>query len=528
MLYFHQAIKKLSNINYFWCYLQRWSLTYINKNARICFWYFGAKLMRSRRLALRTKRLATAAQSLSRLGGPNPINQHGGNALMISIRGFWDEHREHELLIASALQNLGYQVRQTTCPGGAEVCGFDHMEMPHLGYPRHCGECRHYCSIKIDGSTLDRSSSFRYTPTILSDDEVIEISKYGRLRHALGDHTNTANIPEFISSARVFERWFLSKIKESRPAVVVLFNGLFFPEHIFLQICAKMRIPVLCHERGMRKGSLFLSKDSAACHYRADAIWEAWLTQRSGLDLANFALLGRNYLYKRLRGPEDPHGNPRKRSHSKISKFKGQYFVFFPSVAHDTASMGKDGIMGDLYQSAFALCRAAELAKKNLVIRIHPDESNANFPSKLPIKNYLLSRGVNEQYIEFIAPDDEVDSYRLAWNAAGCFVYNGTLGIELPSLGIKVYNLGRSHYCGKDFTEEIKNSDELEKSMLCNKDYRLGHSSRLKAQVYLYYYVYIANLSINNVFSNSEQISSIAMKEFSAVKDRIFYLLSGK
>jgi hypothetical protein len=144
-------------------------------------------------------------------------------------------------------------------------------------------------------------------------------------------------------------------------------------------------------------------------------------------------------------------------------------------------------------------------------------------------QNHLL----HPEYVQCLDSTEIWDPYKLAQNAEKVIIYNGTLGIEIPALGIPVINIANSHYSRKGFTYDIDSKEQLE-VLLRSGNLKLTKEQQNLALSYLYYYVYMANLPIDNLLVEFEPFEfhlppdfdkAGAKKQFDDVQIRIEFLL---
>jgi hypothetical protein len=491
---------------------------------------------------------------------PAPGAAPGGapEALVFMLRGPWQLHTLHHYLIACALRRLGYHVRLVVCSGSVERCGLARAGQRSFLPPFYCKACRAVTAELADqGFGVLNLNDFKApeedrTVAALAGLSAAELGAYQfdgvRVAEALrpfllrfyqGDFRRIeADRGELLGHVRAGVRYLGRAgrlLDRVRPACVCLFNGLFFPEALLGPQAAARGARCLYTERGMRKNTVFLAADEPACHYRADRLWDE---VKGGVTEAQLGA-ARAYLEARMAGPEDPAGNRRDVADADEGKYRDlartPYVAFFAPVTHDTTSMGKSDPAGGIFGTLDRLCRLAAVERKRLVVRSHPDERDPANPSRYPVRQYLADRGLlGGDGVRCLDSAEKWDPYRLAGHADACVVYNGTLGMELPCLGHRVFNVARSCYAGKGFTEDVRTLDDLRRPFAARPE-RLADAERELALKYLYFHVFQANLPLDALLDEISPSFAVPAggdrarqeEQLAAVEERVAFLLGG-
>jgi hypothetical protein len=464
---------------------------------------------------------ASGTALFNRLAADRVKSTKQPRALVFILRGHWYGHNLHNYLVGCALRQLGYQVSFVICTGSVERCGTNNVNTPLFAPPFTCNGCRKitktmslkgfsiinlndYRSLDEDGqvediSKLSRDEIFNYR---LNGIPVMESTSPFLMRFYCGDRRRIVSgedeaLNHFKSAIRFLLR-YNNLLDQVEPSCLCFFNGLFFPEYLFFKEARSRGIPSLFVERGMRKSTIFISLNEPACHYRSDRVWE----QVRDHITSGMVEIAAAYLEKRTRtGPEDPTGQKRDLFDDDRDKYallaKKPYVVLFAPVTHDTASMEKDDLTGDFFGTLCLLSSLAVKLKKRLVVRSHPDELGASNPSHYTVKQYMIDQNLlHGEYVLCLDSDEKWDPYTLARWADAIVVYNGTLGIELPALGYEIFNVAASNYSNKGFTHDIRSLEDF-KRIFNEKKTQLSPQKRELALKYLYYYVHVANISVD-------------------------------
>ncbi len=498
---------------------------------------------------------ATASGHLNRL--TRPAGSGGGpDALVLLLKGPWQVHALHNYLVGCALRDLGYRVSFVVCGGSVERCGLTSVSNSELHPPFFCKTCQMVTAglssqgFRVVNLNDHRATDEERTVRALAELSVDELGTYQllgvrladamrpfllRFHHGHGQQVG-ADRKELVRHMQAGARYLLRAARlfdRVRPSCVCLFNGLYFPENLLSALARDRNIRALFTERGMRRNTLFVSADEPACHYRAGQLWERW----RGKITEGHVAAARAYLEGRMAGPEDPTGVKRDVADEDEEKYhrlaESPYVVFFAPVTHDTASMEKGDPAGGLFGTLEQLCQRAVAHRKRLIVRSHLDERSPLNPSHYPVRRYLADRDLLDgEFVHCLDSKEKWNPYHLARHADACVIYNGTLGMELPCLGYRIFNVARSHYGGKGFTEDMESLDELDRIFAARKE-TLSPGEQELALRYLYFHVFVANLAVDALFDEAEpgvgKLVEIAdgrqTEQWDEVKRRVAFLL---
>lgn len=434
-------------------------------------------------------------------------------ALLFLIRGQLILHNVHHLAIARGLAELGYRIKLVVCGGHVERCGVGQIREPLDIPPVACCSCRKSLTPLNDSGyeiiqLVPVPNEERNTANQSDSGWDLETRKKlvypTLLRHLQGDiRASQGRSSEEEAVLQSLERYVLRVRKlfeEENPSVIVIFNGLFFPECAIAHEADTRGIKVLYHERGVRPNTLFLSRGSAACHYRSEELWATF----RGNSTAQQRDIAREFVSSRRTKNVDPLGQTRSLDDSANSAryetlASVPFVVFFAPVIHDTASMFKDAGLGESYQAIEHLCEATLQTGQRLVVRVHPDELRPHNPSRYPLKQFLRERKlVDRPNIVVLDSTESWNPYELAERSSHVVIYNGTMAMECAVLGLPVINLANSHYSRKGFTQDVGSLEDL-KACLETPRKLLDEQSRETAAEYLYHYLHRATLDTDQL-----------------------------
>jgi hypothetical protein len=419
---------------------------------------------------------------------PNPAVKLG-TAYVMMLRGMSTQHLFHHYLIGVALERLGYEVKHVICTGQVEGCSFvTWIGDQTADVPFACGQCRAGNDLYREGGfeTLDLNDyvspeenrqAARLAELPWEEFKNLEVDGVPilevlhphimRSTHGLDPQTLSAHPKmrlHMLASWRYLQRFReFVRARAEKPALVVFYNGTFMPEGVLQDWCQRQEIPFLSTERGWRLNTIYMARDSQGCFYDASRAWESRDRSRDPERLA----VATATLEERLRTLANPHGEKRELAFFDKAQLEALgtdgFTIFFCSVSHDSASMMKTH--GGLYflEGLEKLCHKAIEHDSTLVVRCHPDEFDAGFPSAYPVKKFLEDRGiVPHPRIVLIPPHERWNPYLLSREARAVVMHNGSLGTELAGQGYRIYNLGKSHYAGKGFTSDVRTDADFD------------------------------------------------------------------
>ena len=469
-----------------------------------------------------------------------------GTALVFLLRGQWPGHIAHHYIVAHALAELGYSARLVVCDGFVERCGLTQLQLPHEVPPISCSACRDVLEpVKQTAenvlSLLDLRAADEAERVAAAADhdtlppDVDRLMATAILRHFQGDEAGAHDREEVATYRRAALRYaarFKALCDRERPAVAVFFNGQSFPESVLAAIARDRGITCLFTERGVAPNSVFICRDEPASHYRNPALWES----TEPAITAEQCDAVRAFVESRKTRNIDPLGNDRGFDGGDGGRYRElaarPYVVFFAPVIHDTAAMGKEGPFGGPLTTLAALCAAAERTGVTLVVRAHPDERKPPNPARFTIGDFLRRERLDaSRHVRLLDSHEVWNPYRLAADARAVVVYNGTIAMECPVLGIPVANLGASHYADKGFTSHPADTGALDAVFTAGLP-RLTTDERTRAARYLHFYLHVATLSADALFrelpdnlTEAPAPSPLADEQLAALTERMRFLL---
>ncbi|HSR48807.1 MAG TPA: hypothetical protein VLL77_12570 [Anaerolineales bacterium] len=252
---------------------------------------------------------------------------------------------------------------------------------------------------------------------------------------------------KYLAGAAAMARHFRRMMDAHRPASLVVFNGIMFPEAIARAVFLKAGIPVVTHEVGLRPFSAFFSHTHAtfrriepdrdrAMTSEEDQRLDAYLAERFN---GRFTMAGIRFW---------PEMKPLPAELQRRLETEGSAILVFTNVVFDTSQIHAN----TLYPSMFAwledLRASIERHPERLfILRSHPDEDRPGKESRQSVRDWVSTSGLERfRNVIFIPPEQGISSYDLFRFARIALVYNSSIGLEASIAGLPVLCAGRARY----------------------------------------------------------------------------------
>jgi hypothetical protein len=268
-----------------------------------------------------------------------------------------------------------------------------------------------------------------------------------RRHHLIDDEATRMLLREFIVSAVHITRQFGALLDEVKPSVVVVFNGMFYPEAAARWSAQQRGLRVITHEVGLMPFTGYFTPGQATA-YPIDIPtgFEMSTEQNRRLD---------DYLVKRFEGnftmagvrfwPEMKALNP---GFWEMVKGYRQIVPVFTNVVFDTSQSHANV----LFPHMFAwLDQVLEIIRAHpdtfFVIRAHPDEVRVGKASQESVADWVRDNRVSElPNVLFVDAGEPFSSYELILQSKFVMVYNSTIGLEASILVRPVLCGGKARF----------------------------------------------------------------------------------
>jgi len=366
-------------------------------------------------------------------------------------------------------------------------------------------------------------------PMILAGDEVIlplgelvlPSLRWALRRHNLMDDESTRFLyREYVLSAWRVAHEFERFLAEVEPTVVVVFNGILFPEAAVRWVARRRGLRVITHEVGFRPFSgFFTDEDATAYPLEIPPDLELSEDQNEKLDA---------YLERRFQGKFTMAGirfwpDIQPLDHGFLCKAERftQIVPVFTNIIYDTSQVHANNIFQDMFAWLDAVHELIRAHPETLfVIRAHPDEVRPGKKSRESVQDWVKNHNVESRSnVIFVNSDEQLSSYELIERSKFVMVYNSSIGLEAALLGKVVLCGGEARYSshnivinpasGEDFrqkAEELLSSREL---------LRLQPASCENARKFMYYQIFEASLPFEDFLEQATRPGYVRLKPFS-------------
>ena len=268
-----------------------------------------------------------------------------------------------------------------------------------------------------------------------------------RMHNLVDDEGTWYLLSEYIQSAWSVASEFVKFLDKAEPDVLVVFNGILFPEATARWVAQQRGLRVVTHEVGFQPFSAFFS-DQDATAYSLEIPPDVELTsdQNRSLD---------EYLEQRIQGEFTMAGIrfwPEMLAldqgfNAKAAQFK-QIVPIFTNVIFDTSQIHANEVFSDMFAWLELVDGLIQSYPETLfVIRAHPDELRSGKKSRESVPEWIKQKKTDQQNnVVFVKPDEHLSSYELVQRAKFVMVYNSSIGLEAALLGKAVLCGGKARY----------------------------------------------------------------------------------
>ena len=341
-------------------------------------------------------------------------------------------------------------------------------------------------------------------------------------RHDLPDDEATRSLlREYILSAYRTMQSFSEFLEQVKPAAVVVFNGIMFPEASVRWIAQQHGLPVITHEVSFQKFSAFFSQGQATA-YPLHIPAEFALTSRQNARLDA-------YLEKRFQGKFTMAGIqfwPEMRGLDEAFLKKAREFrqivPVFTNVVFDTSQVHANTVFPQMFAWLDLILEIIRLHPETLfIIRAHPDEMRPGSGKKSlqSVQDWVRENRVDQlSNVIFIPSGEYTSSYDLIQRAKFVLVYNSSIGLEATLLGAAVLCGGKARFTQYPtvfFPQTPQAYREQAEAFLAEDKIEVPAEFQRNARRFLYYQLFRASLSFENYLQNGSRPGFVHLKPFS-------------
>jgi hypothetical protein len=339
-----------------------------------------------------------------------------------------------------------------------------------------------------------------------------------RRYHLQEDQETRYLFTEFILSANNILENFIQLIEEIDPEIVVVFNGLQYPEAAVRWAAQEAGIRVITHEVNLQPYSAFFTDGEATIYPlkipaefklndHQNQILDSYLNLRFQ---GEFKMAGVKFWSDMHQLPEDFLG--------VVENFNHLVPVF-TNVIFDTSQAHANTIFPHMFVWLdLVLDTARDYPETLFVIRAHPDEMRKGKSSQESVLGWAEDRnaaGLNN--IILIGPDETLSSYELIQRSKFVLVYNSSIGLEATLLGTPVLCAGKARYTQYPivtYPESGEKYQETLKTFLNTEEIKVPEIHYENARRFLYYQLFRASLEFDEFLIEHPTPGYVQLREF--------------
>lgn len=302
------------------------------------------------------------------------------------------------------------------------------------------------------------------------------------------------------------------------PEVIVVFNGLQYPEAVVSWIARRSGIRVITHEVNLRPFSAFFTAGEAT-------IYPMNIPEDFQLSPAQDRILD-DYLTRRFQGDFKMAGikfwsgmdQLSDEFLEQISEFRGIIPVF-TNVIFDTSQAHANTIFADMFEWLdLVYDTALENPELVFVFRAHPDEMRAGKQSRESVMAWAERKGISDhRNLILIRPEETLSSYELIQRSKFSMVYNSSIGLEASLLGAAVLCAGKARYTQYPTVfypasrEEYQN---LLERFLEEDEIEIPEEFQANARRFLYYQLYRRSIPFDEFLVEHPSPGYVQLRNF--------------
>ncbi len=350
----------------------------------------------------------------------------------------------------------------------------------------------------LAGQDVGSAESFEYQGVPLGKWATNSLRWVLRKHHLSNDDPTRKFYRHFIHSAWNVYTQFKALVEEKKPQVVVLFNGMFYPEAAARYVCTQMGIRVITHEVGLRPYTAFFTTGEATAYpihispdFKLDEAMNArldeYLAQRMQ---GNFSMAGIRF-WPEIKG-----------LNSDFLALAAQFdhiVPVFTNVVFDTSQVHANILFPEMFSWLQNVQKAIQTHPRTLfVIRAHPDEGRAGKESRESVAQWVRRTSIDRlPNVVFVDSGEYISSYDLIQRSHFVMVYNSTIGLEASIMGKAVLAGGKARFTQLPtsfFPGGLYEYEHKLEQFLSEKKIEVPPEFKENARRFLYYQLYITSL----------------------------------
>jgi hypothetical protein len=350
---------------------------------------------------------------------------------------------------------------------------------------------------------------------------VLPSLRWANRLHSLADDEPTSFLfREYILSAWNVAIEFARFLEQTESEVVVVFNGVLYPEAIVRWLAQQRGLRVITHEVGFKPFSAFFT-DQQATAYQVDIPdgYELTAEQNASLD---------EYLEQRIKGKFTMAGIqfwPEIRQLDETFIQNANQFDLvvsvFTNVIFDTSQIHANTVFTSMFAWLDLLDEIIKDHPETLfVIRAHPDELRKGKQSRESVPEWITRKEVDKyNNVIFVNPNEYLSSYDLIQRSKFVMVYNSSIGLEAALMGKAVLCGGKARYTQYDTVFFPTSPEEYrlkaEQFISTEKMINIPEEYLLNARRFMYFQLFKASLPFDEFLEEHTRPGYVRLKPFS-------------
>lgn len=457
--------------------------------------------------------------------------------------GGFSQNAAFTMLSAMGVQLAGYPVVYYVCQAGLSRCvlGTDRNDVRRLPPCKACMQRskKVFLHAPTAGFVYQRDAALEKKLHDLSVDEMMKIEArvgfcadplpLGRLtlpslrwalrRFTLTDDEDTRFLfREYILSAYSLAVDCAGMLERIDPAMLIIFNGIMYPEAVIGWVGRGLGYRVVTHEVGFEPFSAFFSDGQATAYpiHIPDG-WQPSQEQNARLDQylsrrfqGDFTMAGIRF-WKEMKGLDEEFLR-------KASGFR-QVVAVFSNVIYDTSQIHANVVFRHMFHWLDVVKEIIVRHSETLfVIRAHPDEMRPGTrkQSRETVRAWAEENDIlSLKNVVYIDSREYISSYQLIQHSKFVMVYNSSIGLEATLLGKAVICGGKARYTQYPivfFPEGVDEYVQKAEEFLQAENAGVPDEYINNARRFLYYQLYRVSLPFGRYLKNADRAGFVRLR----------------